>query len=101
MTSTLSGVPGGSFSYDNNDRLSGDTSDANGNTISSAGIANTYDFENHMLSHGAVTMVYDGDGNRVAETVGSTTTKYLVDTLNPTGYAQVIDELVSGLVNRT
>jgi hypothetical protein len=37
----------------------------------------------------------------VAETVGGTTTKYLVDTVNPTGYAQVIDELVSGAVTRT
>jgi len=54
-----------------------------------------------MLSHGAVTMVYDGDGNRVARTVVGTTTKYLVDSLNPTGYAQVIDELVSGAVTRT
>jgi hypothetical protein len=61
MTSTLSGVPAGTFSYDNNDRLTTDTYDANGNTVSSAAIANTYDFENHMLSHGAVTMVYDGD----------------------------------------
>jgi RHS repeat-associated protein len=33
--------------------------------------------------------------------VGSTTTKYLVDTLNPTGYSQVVDELVSGAVTRT
>ena len=54
-----------------------------------------------MLSHGAVTLVYDGDGNRVAETVGGSTTQYLVDTLNPTGYAQVMDELVSGAVTRT
>jgi RHS repeat-associated protein len=54
-----------------------------------------------MLTHGAVTMVYDGDGNRVSETVGGTATKYLVDTVNPTGYAQVIDELVSGAVTRT
>jgi len=46
-------------------------------------------------------IVYDGDGNRVSETVGSTTTKYLVDTLNPTGYSQVLDELVSGSVTRT
>jgi RHS repeat-associated protein len=29
------------------------------------------------------------------------TTNYLVDTLNPTGYAQVVDELVSGAVTRT
>ena len=101
MTSTLNAVPGGSFSYDNNDRLAVDSYDANGNTTSSAGIANTYDFENHMLRHGGVTMVYDGDGNRVSEAVGGTTTKYLVDSLNPTGYAQVIDETVSGAVTRT
>ena len=50
----------------------------------------------------AVTIVYDGDGNRVAETVGGVTTKYLVDTQNPTGYAQVVDELVGGgAVTRT
>jgi hypothetical protein len=30
-------------------------------------------------------MVYDGDGNRVAKTVGGVTTQYLVDELNPTG----------------
>jgi hypothetical protein len=42
-----------------------------------------------------------GDGNRVGETVGTTTTKYLVDTLNPTGYSQVLDELVNGAVTKT
>jgi hypothetical protein len=46
-------------------------------------------------------MVYDGDGNRVRETVGSTTTNYLIDDLNPTGYPQVLDERVSGSVTRT
>lgn len=46
-------------------------------------------------------MVYDGDGNRVSETVGSTTTKYLVDDLNPTHLPQVMDETVSGAVTRT
>jgi hypothetical protein len=29
------------------------------------------------------------------------TTKYLIDSLNPTGYAQVLDELVSGAVTKT
>jgi len=48
-----------------------------------------------------VAIVYDGDGNRVSETVGGVTTDYLVDTVNPTGYAQVVDELVSGAVTRT
>lgn len=45
--------------------------------------------------------VYDGDGNRVAETAVGVTTKYLVDTLNPTGYSQVLDELVGGSVTKT
>jgi RHS repeat-associated protein len=54
-----------------------------------------------MVGHGAVAIVHDGDGNRVSETVGSTTTKYLIDTLNPTGYSQVLDELVGGAVTKT
>ena len=67
----------------------------------STGTPNTYDFENRMLTHGNVSIVYDGDGNRVAETVAGVTTKYLVDTQNPTGYAQVVDELQNGAVTRT
>ena len=47
---------------------------------------------------GAVTLVYDGDGNRVAKTVGGVTTQYLVDDLNPTGYLQVMDEVSGGAV---
>ncbi|MGB0012208.1 MAG: RHS repeat-associated core domain-containing protein [Candidatus Sulfotelmatobacter sp.] len=54
-----------------------------------------------MLTQGLLSMVYDGDGNRVSETVGSTTTKFLVDDKNPTGYTQVIDELVNGSVTKT
>jgi YD repeat-containing protein len=34
-----------------------------------------------MLTHGAVSMVYDGDGKRVSETAGGVTTEFLVDTL--------------------
>src|SRR5712692_9975240 len=100
-TSTLNAVPTASYSYDANDRLAIDTFDANGNTTSSAGISNTYDFENRMTAHGSVTIVYDGDGNRVSETVGGTTTKFLVDDHNPTGLPQVLDEKVSGSVTRT
>jgi YD repeat-containing protein len=50
------------------------TIDANANTTSSAGISNTYDFENRTTGHGSLTLVYDGDGNRVSETIGETTT---------------------------
>jgi len=45
-------------------------------------------------------VVYDGDGNRVARTSGGVTTTYLVDTENPTGLAQVLEELVGGAVQR-
>jgi len=47
-----------------------------------------------------VTLLYDGDGNCVAKTVGGVTTRYLVDTLSPTGYPQVVEETVNGVVQR-
>ncbi len=67
------------------------------------GMAYTYDSENHLTSRGngkVVTMVYDAFGNRVAKTVNGVTTKYLVDDLNPTGFPQVVEELVNGAVTR-
>ena len=87
MTSTVSALGTGttSYSYDANDRLSTDTIDANGNTTSSGEVSSLYDFENHMTAYGTTTIVYDGDGNRASETAGGATTKYLVDTVNPTG----------------
>jgi RHS repeat-associated protein len=52
------------------------------------------------MNGGTVLLQYDGDGNRVAKTVSGVTTHYLVDDLNPTGYAQLVEELVSGAVQR-
>lgn len=97
----VNGTTANTYTYDPDDRLGSDQYDADGNTTNSGGTANTYDFENHMTQHGLVTLVYDGDGNRVSEAVGGTTTNYLVDTQNPTGYAQVVDELQNGTVART
>jgi RHS repeat-associated protein len=94
ITSTVQAIPSsGTLFYDANDRTATDGYDNNGNTISAGGDANVYDFENHLVQHGSVSIVYDGDGNRVSETAGGETTNYLVDTLNPTGYAQVVDEI--------
>ena len=62
------------------------------------GMTYGYDFEDRMTTAGAVAMVYDGDGNRVSRTAGGVTTRFLVDDLTPTGYAQVAEELVSGAV---
>jgi large repetitive protein len=100
LNSTLPPAGAMNYTYDTDDRLASDTYDGNGNTINSLGIGNGYDFENHLIAHGAVSIAYDGDGNRVSETVGGVTTNYLVDTLNPTGYAQVIDELQGSVVTR-
>jgi RHS repeat-associated protein len=87
--------------YDANDRLNGAAYDANGNTKNLGGAAYGYDFENRITSTGdGASFVYDGDGNRVAKTVGGLTTYYLVDTNNPTGHAQVAEELVGGAVAR-
>ena len=78
--------------------------DAEGNTVSSGGVAAVDDFENHLIQKGGVTLVgacpersrRDGDGNRVSKTAAGVTTTYLMDTLNPTGYAQVVNESFSG-----
>ncbi len=102
QTSTFTGIPSGSFTDDPDDRLSTEQYDANGNTIVRGARTFAYDFQNRLksMNNGAVTIIYDGDGNRVAKTVGSVTTQYLVDDLNPTGYAQVVEELVNGAVTR-
>ena len=103
MTSTVSGIVGGSYSYDVNDRLTTDGYDANGNTLGSGGVTYNYDFEDRLAGGGTAGMVYDGDGNRVSESVGLTTTKFLVDMQNPSadGLPQVMDETVNGSVTRT
>jgi RHS repeat-associated protein len=100
--STVGGVGSTASAYDENNRLVGDAHDANGNTLASGGSAFAYDFENRLSSAGggAVRYVYDGDGNRVAKVEGGVTTRYLVDTNNPTGHAQVVEELRGGAVVR-
>jgi RHS repeat-associated protein len=95
--STIPGFPGGLTNYNANDQLATDTYDNDGNTTASNVLGYVYDFENHVIQAGAgITMVYDGDGNRVQKTVAGVTTKYLVDPQSPTGYAQVVYETFSG-----
>ena len=53
------------------------------------------------LDGAAVTLQYDGDGNRVAKTTGGAMIRYLVDDLNPTGYAQVVEETIGSAVQRS
>ena len=100
--SAVPAVPAtGLLNYDANDRISTDPYDSNGNLLNAGGGSNLYDFENHLVRSGGVDIVYDGDGNRVGETVAGTTTNFLVAELNPTGYTQVLDELIGGAVTRT
>jgi RHS repeat-associated protein len=104
-TSTLPGFPGAASTYNANDELTTDAYDADGNTIGSGLNTGTsgyvYDFENRLVQQAGISIVYDGDGNRVSKTTANGTTQYLVDDENPTGYAQVMDELQSSAVVRT
>jgi len=100
-------LPPQTFTFDANDRLNTDTYDANGNTLLGSGfgqsLADEYDFENRLVTRhtpsATVHLTYDGDGNRVSKTLttstNSVTTYYVVDDLNPSGYAQVLEELVA------
>jgi RHS repeat-associated protein len=105
LNSTQPGIVSQMFDYDANDRLTSDTCDDNGNTLVSPsfGMAqpDQYDFENRLVRRTeagkTVMIVYDGDGNRakkiVTTSTNTVTTWYLVDTVNLTGYAQVLEEL--------
>jgi len=93
--STLPGYLGETSNYNANDQLSTDTYDNDGNTTASNGLGYAYDFENHLIQQGGISIVYDGDGNRVSKTVAGVTTQYMVDTQNPTGYAQVVQEITT------
>ena len=101
--SSLEGIASGSWGFNADDEISSETYDANGNVTATDGKTFVYDSENHLMSMNGsqVTIVYDGDGNRVAKTVNGVTTYFLVDDLNPTGYAQVVEELAAnGTVER-
>jgi RHS repeat-associated protein len=106
-TSTVAPLQSQSFGYDPDDRLISDHYDANGNTtaglVSFIGsqVTDAYDFENRLIdqNNGQIRIAYDGDGNRIRKTVASATntvtTYYLVGDVNPTGYAQVLEDFVS------
>jgi RHS repeat-associated protein len=102
LSSTVGALAAQSLTYNSNDQAAPDAYDSNGNLLASGSNSYVWDFVARLLSanQAAVQMVYDGDGNRVAKTTASGTTAYLVDDLNPTGYAQVVEELSGGVVQR-
>jgi RHS repeat-associated protein len=108
LARTTSGFSSGTLdsathTFDSDDRLTSDTYDANGNTTAghvlpgSSTVNDAYDFEDRLINRnsGQIAITYDGDGNRVAKTVGGITTLFLVDDRNPTGYAQVLEGLIT------
>lgn len=99
-TSTIPGLPDQLFTYDDNDRADGTTWDANGAATVLDSITNRYDFEDHLLARGNITLTYDGDGMRASKTVGGVTTQYLTNELSPTGYVEVVEEIVDGALSR-
>jgi RHS repeat-associated protein len=108
-TSSVPAVASAANTFNARDWLASDTYDANGNTtagLNALGERSTtdiYDFENRLIlrlkSDGTqLSLSYDADGNRIQKTrfdVSAqpvSTTSYLVDTNNATGYAQVVEE---------
>ncbi len=53
------------------------------------------------MNGGQVALAYNGLGQLVSKTAGGVTTLYLTDDLSPTGYPQVVAELVNGQPVRT
>ena len=102
-TSTLAAIPSQtSIQVDDNDRLTTDSYDDNGSTIAADGRTYTYDYKHRIIGVTApnlnISIVYNGDGDRVRKTVNGVTTDYLVNRNNHTGYAQVVEEIQNGVV---
>jgi RHS repeat-associated protein len=107
-----------SQTYNSRDWLNGDTYTANGSTVTgrlsplAPGLApepsgtDVYDFEERLILRTkpdgtTINISYDADGHRVAKNILDATaqsvssTSWLVDTNNLTGYAQVLEERFS------
>ena len=103
------------YGYDANDRMltAGGTSygyDANGSRVTqlTAGALRSFSWDDNRRLVGVTDVSgtrrfgYDADGHRVAREAGGQMTRYLIDSFNPTGLPQVLEEhdSVSGLVAR-
>ena len=89
--------------YNADDQSQAETSDSNGDTTAAGGKSYAYNSWLKLVSMngGQVGLAYNGLGQLVAKTAAGVTTQYLTDDLSPTGYPQVVAELVSGQPVRT
>ena len=103
--SSVAGVASVTNSFNSNDQLTTDVYDSNGSTRTNGSNVFFYDVENHLtnatVSGTNIVIVYDGDGNRVKEIVGTTANFYLVDDRNPSGFAQVLEEKTGTTLTKT
>jgi RHS repeat-associated protein len=103
------GLTNQSFAYNTNDWLTTDAYDTNGNTLwTTNGTVQgpyQYDYANRLtnFNSGAVKIIYGADGNRIWKATSTRTNLYLVATVNPTGYPQVVEEttITNGATNLT
>ena len=104
-TKQVSGAQTTTYVYDNNDRLTSETTGASTTNYTFTGtqltkkVASgvttnyTYNLQGRLATVGTTSYEYDANGNRVSEKIGAATrTDYLIDALNLTGYAQVFTE---------
>jgi len=102
-TSNLGPVGSFSTTYNADDQSQAETSDAFGDTTATGG--KTYAYNSWLklvsMNGGQVTLAYNGLGQLEAKSTGGVTTQYLTDDLSPTGYPQVVAELVNGTPVRT
>jgi RHS repeat-associated protein len=95
-------VSGQTFAYDANDRITTETYDLNGNTLAAEGDSFAYDFEDRLVRiNSGVGLAYDGDGGLISRTEAGVKTSYLVDDIGPSGWSQVVEEVVASAMART
>jgi RHS repeat-associated protein len=89
----LAGISAYSVTHDPNDHRSDQTYNLNGAVTGANSHTFDYDAEDRLIGmdSGAVSVVYDGDGNLVQKTVGPEAYTYLIDTNSITGYAQILE----------
>jgi RHS repeat-associated protein len=98
LAGNLTNYNGTSRTFDAANRLSSATYDANGNMTSDGTNAYVWDRANRLLTVGNTEYRYNGDGNRISQTIGGIVTKYLLDT--QPGLALVLAETTGSATTR-